>query len=99
MVKYQNLIEHISMANANQPNVLVYHYSSDYREVAAGAIEAAGLSPQIFEDSEIAQQALNGSQSALIAPNELYVPINDDELSIVRPSDDLVRYAELFNTP
>jgi hypothetical protein len=87
------------MANANQPNVLAYHYSSDYREVVAEAIEAAGLLPQIFEDAEIAQRALDGSQSALVAPNELYVPVSDDELSIVRPSDDLVRYAELLNTP
>jgi hypothetical protein len=87
------------MANANQPNVLIYHYSSGYRDVATGAIEAAGLSPQIFEDPEIAQRALDGSQAALIAPNELYVPISNDELSIVRPSDDLVRYAEVFDTP
>jgi hypothetical protein len=87
------------MANANQPNVLAYHYSSDYREVAAQAIEAAGLSSLIFEDPEIAQRALDGSQTALIAPNELYVPVNDDEFSIVRPSDGLVRYAELFSTP
>jgi|GEM_PF-6525782 len=87
------------MTSVNQPNVLAYHYSSDYREVAAQAIEAAGLSPQIFGDPEIAQQALDGSQSALIAPNELYVPVNDDELSIVRPSDGLIRYAEVFSTP
>lgn len=87
------------MSTIEQQHAVAYHYSPVYRQLVASAIDAAGLAPRVFDDPEAAQEQLDGSEVAVIAPHELYVPAENGKLAVVNPADNLVRYAELFDTP
>jgi len=42
------------MVKPIQPDAIIYHYSSEYRDVTAEAVETAGFTPQVFDDPEAA---------------------------------------------
>jgi hypothetical protein len=87
------------MANPEREHAVIYHYSAVYRELISHAVQAAGLEPMLFEDPEIAQRVLDGSERVLIAPHEQYLPSGEDDLVVINPSIQLLRFAELFDTP